>query len=116
MEEERPVESLRCLGKKYSMEILSAADEATTAKDLRADLEIPPATCYRRLEELAEHGFLEHDGTIVSEDLRSADAYRRRVEEINVTFSGDRPNLTVRERSRVESTLDDAWQELTTPE
>jgi hypothetical protein len=68
------------LGRKYSSEIMAAAGTPKSASDLSDDLEIPIATCYRRVNELVAAGFLtEHedelaDGTTVVRFQRATDA------------------------------------------
>lgn len=103
------VEVLRTLGNKYSAEILEATDEPRSAQELSDELEIPIATCYRRIEELTEHGLLELHDNILSDERRRIKVYRRNVETVNIEF-GDSLAVDVEERTEVTSALDKAWR------
>ncbi|ELY34960.1 hypothetical protein C497_14512 [Halalkalicoccus jeotgali B3] len=46
------VDVLLALGNEYNAEILGATDEPRSAQALSDELDIPIATCYRRLEQL----------------------------------------------------------------
>lgn len=112
---EDSVETLRKLGKKYSPEILGATDEAASAQDLSEELDVPIATCYRRIEELSESGLLELEDSVLSEEHRRVDVYRRRVDEVRVGFDSDGLSVSIEERSQVKNKLDDAWRALSDP-
>lgn len=105
------VDLLRTLGNKYSAEILDAADEPRSAQDLSDELDIPIATCYRRIDELTEHGLLELHDSILSDDRRRIKVYRRNVESVNVEFD-EALSIAVEERSEVTNKLDQAWRTL----
>ncbi|QSG07052.1 winged helix-turn-helix domain-containing protein [Halapricum desulfuricans] len=105
------VDLLRTLGNKYSAEILDAADEPQSAQDLSDELDIPIATCYRRIDELTEHGLLELHDSILSEDRRRIKVYRRNVESVTVDFDQSMA-ISVEDRSEVTNKLDDAWRTL----
>ncbi len=102
---------LRTLGNKYSAEILEATDEPRSAQELSEDLEIPIATCYRRIDELVEQDLLELHDSILSDDRRRIKVYRRNVESISVQFD-ESLTVAVQERSDVTNTLDEAWRAL----
>ncbi|WP_436934208.1 helix-turn-helix domain-containing protein [Halovenus marina] len=104
-------ELLRTLGNKYSAEILDATDEPRSAQELSDELEIPIATCYRRIDELTEHNLLELHDNILSDDRRRIKVYRRNVEAVRVEFDDDL-SVTIEERSEVTNTLDEAWRTL----
>ena len=104
-------ELLQTLGNKYSAEILDATDEPISAQDLSDELEIPIATCYRRIDELTEHDLLELHDNILSDDRRRIKVYRRNVDEVTVDFSGEL-SVAVEERSEVTNKLDEAWRTL----
>ena len=105
------VELLQTLGNKYSAEILDATDEPISAQDLSDELEIPIATCYRRIDELTEHDLLELHDNILSDDRRRIKVYRRNVDEVRVDFD-DGLSVHVEERSEVTNKLDEAWRTL----
>ncbi|PSP82543.1 ArsR family transcriptional regulator [Halobacteriales archaeon QS_6_64_34] len=104
-------ELLQTLGNKYSAEILDATDEPISAQDLSDELEIPIATCYRRIDELTEHDLLELHDNILSDDRRRIKVYRRNVDEVRVGFD-DGLSVHVEERSEVTNKLDEAWRTL----
>jgi predicted ArsR family transcriptional regulator len=103
---------LQTLGNKYSAEILDATDEPRSAQELSDELEIPIATCYRRIDELTEHNLLELHDNILSDDRRRIKVYRRNVDTIRVEFNEDQLAVDVEERSEVTNKLDEAWRTL----
>lgn len=105
------VDILQTLGNKYSAEILDATAEPASAQDLSDELDIPIATCYRRIDELTEHDLLELHDNILSDDRRRIKVYRRNVEDVHVNFEEDL-SVHVEERSEITNTLDDAWRTL----
>jgi predicted ArsR family transcriptional regulator len=102
---------LQTLGNKYSAEILDATDEPRSAQELSDELEIPIATCYRRIDELTEHNLLELHDNILSDDRRRIKVYRRNVDEICVDFEEEMA-VDVEERTEVTNKLDEAWRTL----
>jgi predicted ArsR family transcriptional regulator len=105
------VELLQTLGNKYSAEILDATDEPRSAQELSDELEIPIATCYRRIDELTEHDLLELHDNILSDDRRRIKVYRRNVDAIRIDFE-ETLSVDVDERSEVTNKLDEAWRTL----
>lgn len=105
-------ELLQTLGNKYSAEILGATEEPRSAQELSDELEIPIATCYRRIDELTEHGLLELHDDILSDDRRRIKVYRRNVDAIRVEFNEEQLSVDVEERSEVTNKLDEAWRTL----
>jgi len=103
------VDLIQALGNKYSAQILDAADEPQSAQELSDELEIPIATCYRRIEELTEHGLLELHDNVLSDERRRIKVYRRNVDSVSVQFE-DGLAVDIQERSEVTRTLDDAWR------
>jgi DNA-binding Lrp family transcriptional regulator len=106
-------ELVRTLGSKYSAEILGATGEARSAQELSDRLGVPIATCYRRIEELTDTGLLRLEDSVLSEDHRRVDVYRRDVEQVTVTFGEDDYGVEVERRTRVKNKIDDAWRTLT---
>jgi predicted ArsR family transcriptional regulator len=105
-------ELLQTLGNKYSAEILDATDEPRSAQELSDELEIPIATCYRRIDELTEHDLLELHDNILSDDRRRIKVYRRNVDSIRVEFDEDQLSVDIEDRSEVTNKLDEAWRTL----
>jgi len=105
------VELLQTLGNKYSAEILDATEEPRSAQELSDELEIPIATCYRRIDELTEHDLLELHDNILSDDRRRIKVYRRNVDAIQVEFD-EEMTVDIEERSEVTNKLDEAWRTL----
>lgn len=101
---------LDVLGKKYSTEIVAAATDPVSAKELSNELDIPPATCYRRVETLNDVGLL-----MECESHRETEAttyYRRAVDGVDFNFDGD---LSIRtsETRPAGWTLDQIWKRIT---
>lgn len=105
------VDLLQTLGNKYSVEILDATDEPRSAQELSDELEIPIATCYRRIDELTEHNLLELHDNILSDDRRRIKVYRRNVDEVEISFE-EELTVDISERTEVTNTLDEAWRTL----
>ena len=105
------IELLQALGSKYSAEILDATDEPRSAQELSEELDIPIATCYRRIDELTEHDLLELHDNVLSDERRRIKVYRRNVDAVRVQFENSLA-VDVEERTEVTSTLDEAWRSL----
>ena len=105
------VDLLQALGNKYSPEILDATDEPRSAQELSEELDIPIATCYRRIDELSEHDLLELHDNVLSDERRRIKVYRRNVDAVHVQFENSLA-VDVEERTEVTSTLDEAWKSL----
>lgn len=107
MESDRTLEAL---GNEYNPDILRAADEAYSAQEFSDMLDIPIATCYRRIEELTGAGLLELHDRVLSDEHRRTNVYRREVDEIVISFEEDDLNIQVTERPEVRNKLDDVWR------
>ncbi|MFT4944881.1 MAG: putative ArsR family transcriptional regulator [Halovenus sp.] len=105
------VELLQALGSKYSAEILDATDEPRSAQELSEELDIPIATCYRRIDELTDHDLLKLHDNVLSDERRRIKVYRRNVDGIRVSFESAL-SVDIEERSEVTNTLDEAWRSL----
>jgi predicted transcriptional regulator len=106
------IEMLRVLGNEYNPEILSFAHEPRSAQELSDELDVPIATCYRRIEELTDADLLEHHDRVLSDERRRVNVYRRNIEEVVVDFSEGDVSVNVEERKQVKSRLDEAWRTL----
>lgn len=84
---------VEALGKTYSVEILGAADRPISTAELSDSLEIPPATCYRRVKQLASVGLLEECQSEADESGR-ATLYRRTSDGIGIQFGRNPSALT----------------------
>ena len=102
---------LQTLGNKYSAEILDATNEPRSAQELSDELDIPIATCYRRIDELTEHDLLKLHDNILSDDRRRIKVYRRNIDAVRVEFD-EALAVDVEERSKVTNALDEAWRTL----
>ncbi|PSP90902.1 ArsR family transcriptional regulator [Halobacteriales archaeon QS_4_66_20] len=105
------VDLLQTLGNKYSAEILDATDEPRSAQELSKELDIPIATCYRRIDELTEHDLLKLHDNILSDDRRRIKVYRRNIDAVRVEFD-EALTVDIEERSKVTNALDEAWRTL----
>ena len=106
-ETDDPDELLAALGGKYSAAILSAARTPTSAQELSDQLDIPIATCYRRIEELDEAGLLRCEGRQLSDEGRRTNVYRRTVDALTLDFTDDGPTIECKERSEAKNRLQD---------
>ena len=109
------VETLRVLGNEYNAEILEATNDPQSAQELSDQLEVPIATCYRRIDELTEANLLELYDRPLSEEHRRINVYRRNVDEIRVEFVDESCNVVVQQRSEIKNKLDDVWRTLSEP-
>ncbi|WP_255190970.1 winged helix-turn-helix domain-containing protein [Natronobeatus ordinarius] len=98
---------LSALGNKYSAEILCAAGTPKSAQALSEDIEIPIATCYRRIEELVDAGLLECEGRQLSEEGRRTNIYRRTVDELEIDFGDEQPRLAHKRRTEAKNRLEE---------
>lgn len=89
---------LLALGREYSVDILEAADTPMSARELSDELDVPIATCYRRIETLVEAGLLEEVGRELSDRGRRTSVYRRCVEEIRIGFDDADADVEVADR------------------
>jgi predicted ArsR family transcriptional regulator len=96
---------LTALGSKYSAEILCAARTPTSAQELADELDVPIATCYRRIEELESVGLLQCEGRQLSGEGRRTNVYRRTLDQFAIEFSGDRPHLSTEDRSAAKNEI-----------
>lgn len=108
-------DALLVLGNEYNAEIMGATDEPRSAQALSDELDIPIATCYRRIEELEEADLLEHQGRVLSEERRRVSVYRRAVDRIVVNFDDESYTVNVAGRADVKNKLDEVWRSLSTP-
>ncbi|KAB1194565.1 MULTISPECIES: ArsR/SmtB family transcription factor [Haloferax] len=104
--------TLSALGNEYNPDILRAADEPHSAQEFSEMLDIPIATCYRRIEELTAAGLLELHDRVLSDEHRRTNVYRREVDEIVVRFESDDYTVSVTERPEVKNKLDDVWRKI----
>ena len=105
-------EMLRVLGNEYNPQILSFAHEPRSAQELSDELDVPIATCYRRIEELQEADLLEHHDRVLSDERRRVNVYRRNIEEVVVTFTEGDVSVDIEERRRVKNQIDEVWRTL----
>lgn len=104
------IDALAVLGRKYSIDILSAAESARSAQELSEEVEVPIATCYRRIEELVDAGLMKPEGRQMSEKGRRTTVYRRTVDELSVDFTEDAPGLDAKRRSEAKTRLQDQME------
>ncbi|MFB6361396.1 MAG: ArsR family transcriptional regulator [Halobacteriales archaeon] len=103
-------ELIRTLGDKYNVEILSVASEPRSAKELNEEFGIPIATGYRRIEDLTELGLLTFEESVLTEERRRRDTYRRQIDNISVQFAENSFTVRVEEHAEVENKLDAMWE------
>lgn len=106
------IDVLHVLGNQYNAEILQATNEPRSAQELSDELDVPIATCYRRIDELTEAELLELYDRPLSDEHRRINVYRRNVDEVRVEFDGSDVAVAVEERSEIQNKLDDVWRTL----
>jgi predicted ArsR family transcriptional regulator len=102
-------ELIEVLGNKYNTDILSATTEPKSAQDLSDELDVPIATCYRRIDELTDADLLTLHDRPLSDEHRRIKVYRRNVDKVEVSFEGG-VSVNIAERSAVKNKLDDVWR------
>jgi predicted ArsR family transcriptional regulator len=108
-------ETLHVLGNEYNAEILQATHEPRSAQELSEELDIPIATCYRRIDELEEVDLLELHDRPLSDAHRRINVYRRNIDEVRAEFEEEALTVAVQERSDIKNKLDDVWRTLSDP-
>jgi predicted ArsR family transcriptional regulator len=103
-------ELLSALGGKYSEQILAAANSPKSAQALSDEVDIPIATCYRRIEELVEAGLLKSEGRQLSEQGRRTNVYRRTVDELAVDFTTEDFTIDLEHRSEAKNQLQGSYE------
>lgn len=106
------IEVLKALGNEYNPEILSAAHTPRSAKEFSEILDVPIATCYRRIEELTDADLLEHHDRILTDGQRRTSVYQRNVDLIEVEFNDSSIEVELEERRPVHTKLDNVWRDL----
>jgi predicted ArsR family transcriptional regulator len=89
---------IRPLGKKYSAEILRAAGEPRSARELSEHLDIPIATSYRRIEELLDAGLLSLEDRVRSAGGRRTKVYQRDIDGITIEFDDGDLEISLEDR------------------
>lgn len=79
---------LGALGGKYAVRILDATDRPKSAQELSEALDVPIATCYRRIEDLEAAGLLTCEGRKTSDRGRQTKVYERTVDGVSLTLDG----------------------------
>lgn len=85
---------LGALGGKYAARILAATDRPTSAQTLSETLDVPIATCYRRIDDLEAAGLLVCEGEETSDRGRRTKVYRRTIDGAVLDLEGG-PTLRV---------------------
>ncbi|WP_435197161.1 ArsR/SmtB family transcription factor [Natronomonas sp. EA1] len=103
---------LTVLGNKYAPEILAATAEPRSVQSIADELGVPVATCYRRVNELADAGLVELHERALSDERRRVSLYRRTVDEITVDFGETGIDVDIETRGEVKSRIDSVWRML----
>lgn len=88
------METVRTLGREYSMAILGATETPASVASLSESLGIPIATCYRRVSELTTVGLLDECRSD-EESTSKATRYQRTTSAVAIRF-GPAPSLWAR--------------------
>jgi len=79
---------LAALGGKYAARILTAAGTPKSAQELSEELDVPIATCYRRIEELEAVELLTCEGRKTSDRGRRTKVYQRTIDAAELSLAG----------------------------
>jgi predicted transcriptional regulator len=101
---------LEILGKRYVTTILHQLDEPRSVRDLCERVEVPVATCYRRMAELVDAGLVQHFERELADKQRRRSTYRRQLDAITVDFTTDVPVVDITHRSEDGHELDPRWR------
>ena len=104
-------ETIFTLGQKYCPDILAETQEPKSAKELSDILEVPIATCYRRIEDLEAADLLELHDRPLSDEHRRIKVYRRTVDGVEIGFRGG-VQVSLDERSAARDRLDQVWRDV----
>lgn len=86
------------LGDEYVTDILAATDDPKSARELSDQLDVPIATCYRRVEDLVEVGLLNEVGRELSDRGQRTSVYRRTVDDVTISFENGEVTVSATER------------------
>lgn len=78
----------------YTVAILEATATAKTVPEISDDTGVPPATCYRRVNELEDAGLLEEHDVVVSSNKRTSQ-YMRCIDSVDISFDDETATVTV---------------------
>lgn len=94
---ERMIEEiLGPLADDYSLRILAATrEEGKTVRELSRDLDIPIATCYRRVEELVDANLLEVKEKKLTQNGKRATVLRTKVSFVEISFEFENQLLNI---------------------
>ncbi len=74
----------------YSVKIISMAmQRPITVQEISEELEIPPATCYRKFNELVEKGILAEVQKVLVEKQKRRSAYVSLVKEVKMEITSE---------------------------
>lgn len=80
----------------YSIRILSATREkGKTVRELSRDLDVPIATCYRRVKELLDASLLKNEEKRLTAEGKRANVLRSNVSSVEVSFKFEDQKLKV---------------------
>ena len=96
---------LAAIGSKYNADILRVSDQPQSAQELSKRLNIPTATCYRRINQLREANLLTLHGRVLSDRHRHINVYQRNVDGIMIHFLKEDMEVDLSHRSAVMSQL-----------
>ena len=106
-----PSDVFHLLGDDYAREILAAAEEPVTAKDLSDATDASLTTVYRRLSALKEHGLVEERST-VDPDASHKREFVTAVDEIHAELSDGSFSLTVEKRDELADNFTSLWSDI----
>lgn len=89
-------ETLGPLADDYSIRILSATgEEGKTVRELSRELDVPIATCYRRVKELVSASLLRNEEKRLTKEGKRANVLRANVSSIEISFKFEDQKLMI---------------------
>jgi predicted transcriptional regulator len=101
---------LEILGKRYVPAILQQLDEPRSVRELCEHIEVPVATCYRRMADLVDAGLVAHIERELADMQRRRSTYRRKLDAVSVDFTNEVPVVDITPRSDDGYELDPRWR------
>lgn len=77
-----------------------------TVQDIVSELEISPATCYRKIKELVDEGLIVEVNKVLVEGQKRRSAYISTIENIKIEVSKEGINVGFKEKQKIVEILD----------
>ncbi|MEM2933317.1 MAG: winged helix-turn-helix domain-containing protein [Methanocellales archaeon] len=107
------LEIMKLLADEYNIKILSASLKSPkSAQELSIDLNIPVASCYRKVRDLENANLLEVADSVLTPDGKRIKLYRSNVTRFYVTFEGEQLRVEINIRKAASEKIIKMWDVL----